>query len=160
MQEEKLNNSEWKQWFKTTATECVDKIEEMENGDGDGNSFDGSDGSFDSRDGRKRKETRREEPAAPKKPDHDNSGPDASNTAYLKKLTDFIFKVVEEDEDGMITMKQVRAQVAEKFNNNDFTAKPWKTWMKASVQDAIDRLEEVRPQLLSVHVKPVCVLTW
>lgn len=38
---------------------------------------------------------------------------------------------------------QVRAKVAENFNNNDFSAKPWRKWMKSSVQDAIDRLEEM-----------------
>ena len=38
---------------------------------------------------------------------------------------------------------QVRAKVAENFNNNDFSSKPWRKWMKTSVQDAIDRLEEM-----------------
>ena len=73
--------------------------------------------------------------------EHNVDTAEASDSEYLKQVGAFVFKLVEADEEGTITMKEVRRQVSAKFDGNDFSSGSWKKWLKASVQSAIDKLD-------------------
>ena len=64
-----------------------------------------------------------------------------SDSSYLKEVSSFVHAVIEADTTGELTTKQVRAKVANKFDN-DFSSPSWKAWLKQAISDAVDALED------------------
>ena len=76
-----LDHPQWKKWFKTTANECLDEIdakaEAEAEGDEDDKSFESSgNGDYDRGRGKSKQKS---SPKQKQKPEHDDSGPDASD---------------------------------------------------------------------------------